>query len=304
MKSRITGTLLWAGVYAVASNGVTVAAQEALELLDDGRGVWSFRGEAEDVVVIEARSAAFDPVVQLWSPAGAELGSDNDGGEGSNARLLTTLPVSGRYSLAVTRAGGPFIYLDPDPVRDDAETGSHEVEVRRARAAPLPTNGSAADGVFAVDAAVDAWSFTGEAEDVVVVEVRSGAFDPTVQLLLASDAEVAVSRRLSVEMSRRLRDAAAFPGEPVSPRAGYYGGFDAEFSIFRQLIGFRTGMIVGSDDDGGLGTDARLVAKLPVSGRYVVGIGSASGSGPYEVQVIKAAAPALEVGRSAAGRLR
>ena len=240
-------------------------------------GVWSFPGEAGNVVVVEARSDAFDPVVRLWSPAGAEMGFDDAGADGGNARMLAVLPATGRYHLGVSR-----LDLIGADVGGPGDSAPYEVEVRRARVEPILLNGPAAEGDLDDDDGIDAWSFFGEAGDVVVLEASSEVFDPALQLVLATELDVA-----------RLREAV--PDNDSD-----------EFSLMQHHLGLRTGMVVGSEAGGGLGgTDARLVVALPLSGRYLVTVSSTarSGSGSYNVQVAKPTAREVEFGRSAAGFL-
>ena len=248
-------------------------------------GVWSFPGEAGEVVVIEVRSDAFDPVVHLWSPAGAEIGFDDDGGGGVNARMLAVLPMTGRYHLGVSRLSLgvsrlSLLGLDVGGL-DDIESAPYEVEVSRARVEPILLNGPAAEGDLDDDDGINAWSFFGEAGDVVVLEASSEVFDPALQLVLATEIDIASLRE-------------AIPNNDPD-----------EFSLMQHYLGLRTGMVVGSEDAGGLGTDARLVVALPFSGRYLATVSSTarSGSGPYNVQVAKPTAQEVEFGASAAGFL-
>jgi hypothetical protein len=63
--------------------------------------VWVFGGEAGWVVTIEMRSNDFDTVLRVLEEqdgvAGRELASDDDGGGGTNSRVVMTLPRTGGY---------------------------------------------------------------------------------------------------------------------------------------------------------------------------------------------------------------
>ena len=65
-------------------------------------GVWGFEGVAGAVVSVTVSSDAFDPVVELLSPAGEQVADDDDSGPGTDARLLATLPETGTYVVGVT----------------------------------------------------------------------------------------------------------------------------------------------------------------------------------------------------------
>ena len=70
-------------------------------------GVWAmFRIETigDYVIDVIAQTADFDPWIQLFGPF-SNLGTDDDGGDGNNSRLLVNL-VPGSYCLLVREYGG------------------------------------------------------------------------------------------------------------------------------------------------------------------------------------------------------
>jgi hypothetical protein len=84
-----------------------------------GAQAWQFQGQAGEQVVItaDAIDQGFDPFLILYGPDGAEIGRDDDGGEGLNARLEITLPATGFYTASVTSY--------------DGSSGRYRIEVRR-----------------------------------------------------------------------------------------------------------------------------------------------------------------------------
>ena len=78
------------------------------QALAGGAQAWQFQGQAGERLVITANALdqAFDPYLILYGPDGVEIASDDDGGEGLNARLEITLPVSGLYTASVTSYDG------------------------------------------------------------------------------------------------------------------------------------------------------------------------------------------------------
>ena len=183
-------------------------------------GLWQFRGEAGRTVVVSAGSDEFDTVVQLSSADGEELGWDDDGGPGTDSRLVATLPEDGEYEVVVATFSGD---------RGRYTVIVEDAEVATGGGGSLAV-GDEVEGVLGVDSGV--WGFRGEAGRGVFVEAGSVAFDTVVELR-------------------------ALGGESL-----------------------------GRDDDGGLGTDARLVTVLPADGEYeVVVTAFHGGGGRYTVAV-------------------
>ena len=93
-------------------------------MLPDGTyfDLYSFRGEAGDTVVISLSSDELDMFLSLGRPMGAGemdvMETDDDGGEGYNARLIYRLPESGEYHVrAESYSGG--------------STGSYRISLQR-----------------------------------------------------------------------------------------------------------------------------------------------------------------------------
>ena len=118
--------------YEVAVRRVQVEDDEAesLPMRIDGENLypgvaagWRFAVEAGDIVSVRVDSEAFDPVVHLLSPSGNLVARDDDGGVGSNARLVAALPDPGEYMAVVTAF--------------DDRGGIYDVEVQEVSAATL-----------------------------------------------------------------------------------------------------------------------------------------------------------------------
>jgi hypothetical protein len=63
---------------------------------------WTFDGEAGQSVTIDVMAQGdTDPRARLIDPSGDLLVEDDDGGDGYNARIVTTLPETGTYTVRV-----------------------------------------------------------------------------------------------------------------------------------------------------------------------------------------------------------
>jgi hypothetical protein len=73
-----------------------------------GAEAWQFEGRAGQNLIItaDALDANFDPYLILYGPRGQEIGRDDDGGEGLNARLTISLPENGLYTIVVSSYDG------------------------------------------------------------------------------------------------------------------------------------------------------------------------------------------------------
>jgi hypothetical protein len=72
-----------------------------LNSLEEGHD-WTFDGEAGQAVTIDVVAEGdTDPQARLLDPSGDLLVLDDDGGDGYNARIVTTLPETGTYTVRV-----------------------------------------------------------------------------------------------------------------------------------------------------------------------------------------------------------
>jgi tetratricopeptide (TPR) repeat protein/CHAT domain-containing protein len=77
----------------------------------------TFSGTAGETLTFDLVSDEFDAYLILVSPAGEWVAQDDDGGEGTNARIVLTLPSTGTYTLVVNTYG-------------PGETGAYQLQVR------------------------------------------------------------------------------------------------------------------------------------------------------------------------------
>jgi hypothetical protein len=341
--------------------------------------VWSLGGKAGQRIVIDLMSADFDAYLVLRDADGRKMGSDDDSGERTNARLHAVLPRDGRYRLIATAIG-------------DSARGRYTLAVSGWETPAAPPSGRSAiigvgetkDGILepgdelsADGPYQDRWTVDAPAGARFTVGMRSSDLDSYLVVLGpdgavvgsdddgggGKDAEVALragaggsytilatsygdepavgAYRLSVQ-----EDAGEFaePGAAASVamgesregrleagdvrgargfedrwtfegRAGQGVRLDATSGAFdAYLVLLRNGTVVDSNDDGGEGRNARIIAVLPETGTYTAVISSFGGEGSggrYAIQLTALAgappAPAstghLAVGDRVVGRL-
>lgn len=150
-----------------------------------GRGLedhWTFEGRAGDVVRLDAVSADFDAYLSLAFGA-MPVDSNDDGGGGQNARILTVLPATGTYTATVSgfsesRSGGRYtlalVTAAPPPAAGRVAriaTGQRLVGRLERGDQPRPEGGYQ-----------DVWEFDGRSGQDVTIELRSPAFDTYLEL--------------------------------------------------------------------------------------------------------------------------
>jgi hypothetical protein len=64
-----------------------------------------YRARAGTTLTIELRAPTLDPLVMVQEADGEDLASDDDGGDGLNARLTYTFPYAGTFRIIVTTVG-------------------------------------------------------------------------------------------------------------------------------------------------------------------------------------------------------
>lgn len=147
--------------------------------------LWTFDGRRGERVAIDMVSGDFDSYLALRDPDGMPLLTDDDGGEGNNARIRTILPRDGRYRILATaytaEARGQYSLLltgwesppGPEPGAIGAlrrgQSGGGSLE---------PGDSIGADGPFE-----DHWTFEARAGDRLRVELRSEDFDAFLSVL-------------------------------------------------------------------------------------------------------------------------
>jgi hypothetical protein len=230
-----------------------------------GRGrfqSYRFRGRANDRIVIAMDAAPFDPYLYLAHIDGRSirlLGSDDDSGEGVNARLVATLPATGEYLvIASAYSASDSSGVSPYTVRldrcDDACAAPPPSETT-----PSSTDQSATHVVRAPRRSLPLGT---------AVRAELVASDPTLSdgspfHAYALEASAGVTVRASMESSQ----------------------FDPYLVLYR--IEGDSAVRVTSDDDSGEDTNALLEWSVDRSGRYVVVANALSrgSSGSYTLSV-------------------
>jgi hypothetical protein len=328
--------------------------------------VWTFEGRAGQRVVIDLMSSDFDAYLVLRDADGRTVGSDDDSGEGQNARLRAAVLRDGTYRIIATAVG-------------DSARGRYTLSVSRWEVPDAPAPGRSAsiavgeekNGVLEPGDEVspdgpyqDRWYFDAPAGARLRVEMRSGDLDSYLTVLgpdgrvVGSDDDGGGGRDAAVSLRAPARGrytvlATSYGDEPVaggyrlllaedhgdfaepgSPapiamgeskdgrleqgdargargledrwtfegRAGQGVRIDAlsdAFDTFLTLL--RNGAVVDSDDDGGEGQNARIIATLPETGTYtavVSAFGGEESGGRYILQLTALAGPPPPAGRS------
>jgi hypothetical protein len=256
--------------FAPLPSGDTISAELPLSAPQmPGRGrfqSYRFDGRAGERIVVTMDAEQFDPYLDLALVRGSSLsviGSDDDGGEGVNARLVATLPESGTYLLVASalsadsaRGAGPYTLArgacDDACAADDGTPAVRSARlpglVLRAKRRAMPRSGVVADSLTAADARRNgamfhAFSFEGAAGQTLRASLQSVEFDPYLVVL-----------RLDGDSLRQIQ----------------------------------------TDDDGGEGTNSLVEWEIDRAGTYVIVAGSYPGSsrGSYVLHV--AQGPAAE----------
>jgi hypothetical protein len=144
---------------------------------------WTFRGRAGQLARIDVMSEQFDTYA-LLRLAGMPLDSNDDGGEGTNSRLVHVLPSDGEYTLIVT------------PYSSSRGTGRYRVTLEFSEAPPAAGRGGRLEPGRRVGGRLesgderreeggyrDVWTFEGRAGQDVLIEMRSAEFDTYLELL-------------------------------------------------------------------------------------------------------------------------
>jgi len=179
------------GVFADPGTAAVIAAGETKEgRLESGdqsgrRGIedrWTFTGRAGQLARIDVISSAFDAYATLYFN-GMAVDSNDDGGDGNNARLTTVLPSAGQYTLVVSAfstssSGGRYTvsvnFSDPPPGAGLIQriTAGQRVS-GRLEAGDRPREGGGYQ---------DLWEFDGRAGQDVMIEMHSADFDSYLEL--------------------------------------------------------------------------------------------------------------------------
>ncbi|MGJ3253314.1 MAG: trypsin-like peptidase domain-containing protein [Elainellaceae cyanobacterium] len=184
----------FAGIQTIDINGSAIRGKldEESNVLEFDRSffnAYNFQANAGQRFVIDMLSSEIDAYLILLDPNGQDLAQNDDGGNGTNARLMATAPVSGTYTvLANSYSAG--------------ESGQYELRVSTAapgEAQSTPTNGFILqeEGELGPDSAVlpsdgslyQEHLFEGDEGQAITITMESEEFD-TYLILIGPDEEV------------------------------------------------------------------------------------------------------------------
>ncbi|HEU0013758.1 MAG TPA: PPC domain-containing protein [Longimicrobium sp.] len=205
MNRKALPLLLSAAAFAAVAAPAPAAAQQPITLgqtvsgmLDesdpaeegeDGRHYdrYTYRGRAGELLLVRMESEEFDTYLMWGRGQGAweEVENDDDGGAGTNSRMVVRLDRNGTYEIRASAFAGD-------------QTGPYTLTVERApqvSSTPITTGGTLQGTLAAGDAAgeeggwVDYYTFRGNAGDIMTVRVSSDDFDTVVGVGRLEDGE-------------------------------------------------------------------------------------------------------------------
>ena len=104
-SSGSTGSTGSTGTYNMGS--VSCGQSISTVTITSGGDQYSFYGTSGQYVTIDAAgSNSYDTVLELYNSSGSRIASDDDSGSGLSARITTTLPSSGNYTIIARGYGG------------------------------------------------------------------------------------------------------------------------------------------------------------------------------------------------------
>ncbi len=178
----------FANVFSVAPNGSPVrgmldANSNVLESDNSYFNAYTFDAEQGQRITIDMISDQLDAYLILIDPNGQDIAQDDDGGGGTNARLVTTATASGTYTiLANSYSVG--------------EVGEYRLQVEAGRSAPRNTEvliqeegflGQGASVLPSDGSLYREHTFYGEAGQRVTVTMESNEFDTYLILIGPND---------------------------------------------------------------------------------------------------------------------
>lgn len=147
---------------------------------------WSFFGTAGQNVQIDVISSDFDAYAILRGPSGAEVARDDDAGGSRNARIRVALPTAGTYHIIANayrkgETGRYTVRLSAGPSQVVTTPGGSNT---MAGAVGQLLRGQVVQGRLTVSDArltdntfFQAWTFYGQAGEMVTLDVMSTDFD-------------------------------------------------------------------------------------------------------------------------------
>lgn len=216
--------------------------------------VWLYEGRAGERLTVSLRSRDFDAVLRVghWVRGRwRELGSDDDGGRGTDSELAVILPADTRYEVhasafAAGEAGG--YALEAASMRDAAEV----VTVPSGADLPFLLPGATRDEALREDdypdengGVFDAYTYLASAGETATVELASSDFDGVLRIGTREGGDWRELDRAAADGGTRARLTRTFPerGEYEirvgSARAGQTGAYAlySESSIHAESAG-------------------------------------------------------------------
>ncbi|MSU78794.1 MAG: hypothetical protein EXS16_11960 [Gemmataceae bacterium] len=89
---------------------IAVGGRDKGSLSPGATDFWSFTGKQGQTVILNVRSAAFEPIVSLHSPDGVRLVAGNQGNPATGSLVAIMLPKTGRYTVWVSSSRGAGDY--------------------------------------------------------------------------------------------------------------------------------------------------------------------------------------------------
>jgi hypothetical protein len=211
---------------------------------DRASHTWFFSGTAGQRVLIEMMSSDIDAHLILQDASGRELARNDDGGEGSNARLRRLLATTGQYRI-VANSYRPRRY------------GAYTLRLTEVGA--LVPNEVGVRGTIGRG------------------ETRAGTLvsgDPT---RAASSVQLTLDSRGRVTRSSVTTRQVQYQAWSYDARAGEVTTFDLVSPTLDMLLIIQEtdGERLASDDDSGNGRNARLTFTFPYAGRYRIVVSTA-----------------------------
>jgi hypothetical protein len=144
---------------------------------------WRFTGRAGQIVTITMKSSAFDSYMVLEGPGRSFWASNDDGGGGTDAKLMVTLPEDGEYVVKANslREGGTGAYTLEITSRG-VETSTSQMPAAatlRGISAGQTVSGTLSSGSrMAADSTYyDEYRYEGHRGESVTITLKSAAFD-------------------------------------------------------------------------------------------------------------------------------
>lgn len=147
---------------------------------------WTFYGTAGQNIQIDIVSRDFDARAILEGPGGTEVARDDDAGGGTDARIRVSLPVAGTYRILANafrpgQLGRYTVRLSAGPSQVVATPGGGSTMAGTVgqilRGQVVQGRLTASDARLTDNTFYQAWTFYGQAGEMVTLDVMSTEFD-------------------------------------------------------------------------------------------------------------------------------